>query len=212
MKPCEWCKKPFQPKRHGQRFCDRSCSLKWIHQSPIRNAKLSAVHRKWWQSSQGEKTRAETSARMKASNPMHNPATYRKAVASIRASGVQPIIRGGNGTGPTKAEWQLMRMFPEGVWNYGIRTGKWNGSGIPPVYKVDLGFPSIKLAIEADGPSHNTPVRRAKDRKKEAFLKGIGWTVLRYSNRAILDFRTQVTILADVEFLISRLPVTPPTA
>lgn len=143
--------------------------------------------------------------RMRTNNPMHNPASYTKAVTKIRAMGCRPIVRGGNGTGPTKAEWQLMRMFPEAVWNYGVKTGKWNGSGYPPVYKMDIAFPVIKLAIEADGGSHNNPIRRALDVKKDTFLKGLGWTVLRFSNKLILDFRTQVKILADVEFTISKL-------
>jgi very-short-patch-repair endonuclease len=106
-----------------------------------------------------------------------------------------------------------MEMFPSGVWSYGIKTGKWNGSGYPPVYKVDLAFPRVKLAIEADGSNHGTwDNRKAKDAKKDAFLAGLGWKVLRYSNRAILDFRQSVVILADVEFLISTLPDTRATA
>ena len=212
MKQCDWCKQPFQPKRKEQIFCNQACALNSIHQSPSRRAKHSERHRDWWNSQKGVKLRQKTSERMKKNPLMHDPKIYRKAVAGIRAAGCRPPVRGGNGTGPTKAEWQLMRMFPEGIWNYGIKTGKWNGSGIPPIYKVDLGFPKIRLAIEADGATHNSPSRRAKDRKKENFLKGIGWKVLRFSNREILDFHSQVQIIADVEFSISKLKATPATA
>jgi hypothetical protein len=139
----------------------------------------------------------------------------RRAAVSrgLKAIGHRPKVRGGNGTGPTKAEWQLMRMFPEGIWNYAIKTGCWNGSGYPPVYKVDLGFPDEKLAIEADGGTHGTwDNRKEKDLKKDKFLKDLGWKVLRYSNREILDFRSSVQILADVEFIISKSRATRATA
>lgn len=133
-------------------------------------------------------------------------AAHGKSISmKLKDIGHRPMIRGGNGTGPTKAEWQLLRMFPEGTLNYPVKTGKWNGSGFPPIYKVDFAIPAIKLAIEADGGSHGALKRKAADRKKAQFLEGLGWTVLRFSNAQILDFKTQVQVLADVESIISKL-------
>jgi hypothetical protein len=143
---------------------------------------------------------------MMTDNPMRSKVCSNKVSAALKASGHCPKVRGGNGTGPSKAEWQLIRMFPEAQWNFGIKTGKWNGSGYPPCYKVDLAFPDIKLAIEADGSSHtNWNGRKAKDRKKEKFLAGLGWTVLRLSNKTILDFKQQRFVMDSVRFTISKL-------
>jgi hypothetical protein len=208
MKVCELCKGEFNARVSKIRFCSPSCASKHIHNRPemreFYSTKLREAHQRnpRWQQAQAE--------RMKRNNPMHNSASYEKAVAKIRAMGCRPIVRGGNGTGPSKAEWQLMRMFPESVWNYAIKTGMKAGSGYPQCYKADVAFPGIKLAIEADGGSHNNPARRAKDKKKQEFLERVlGWKVLRFSNKQILDFRTQLDILRDVEFIISTLKDTP---
>jgi len=131
---------------------------------------------------------------------------------ALKRIGHKPKIRGGNGTGPTKAETALIEMLSGAVWNYGIHTGKWNGSGYPPIYKVDCALPAIKLAIEADGNSHCSSNRKSKDRKKQEFLAGLGWTVLRFSNRAILDARTSAQVLRDIRFTISKLKSTQVTA
>jgi very-short-patch-repair endonuclease len=76
---------------------------------------------------------------------------------------------------------------------------------------MDVALPHLKLAIEADGHHHNAPGSRAKDAKKDAFVKGLGWTVLRFTNEAILDARTAVGVLADIEFTISKLEGTQAT-
>jgi very-short-patch-repair endonuclease len=68
-----------------------------------------------------------------------------------------------------------------------VKTKKPAGSGFPPCYKVDIGEPTLKIAIEVDGMSHNSLERRKQDRKKEAFLRGLGWTVLRFSNREVTE-------------------------
>jgi very-short-patch-repair endonuclease len=112
----------------------------------------------------------------------------RKASKRLKEIGWKPPVRGGNGCGPTKAEKMLISILPqELIWNYGIKTGKWNGSGYPPVYKVDIAIPEIRLAIEADGNSHCSFSQKRKDLKKDQFLEGLGWTVVRLSNKRILN-------------------------
>jgi len=53
--------------------------------------------------------------------------------------------------------------------------------------QIDLGDPALMLAIEIDGGSHNALERRAQDAKKEAFLIGLGWTVLRFLNADVIQ-------------------------
>lgn len=221
---CRNCKKPFVAKHpwRPQEFCTSACAgqhmltdptsrTAFYTQARLQKIMISrravpgqmeriakAMHKglKNWRGNLTEKEKLEFNA---------------KISQRLKAAGHCPKVRGGNGTGPTKAEWQLMRMFPEGIWNYPVKTGKWNGSGIPPVYKLDLGFPNIKLGIEVDGLSHCALERKAKDVKKTNCLKELGWTVLRYTNKQVLDFRVQVQILADIESTISMLSPTTAT-
>jgi very-short-patch-repair endonuclease len=102
-------------------------------------------------------------------------------------------------------------MFPEAKWNHAVKTGMKAGSGYPQCYKLDVAIPSVRLGIEADGAKHNNPKARLLDTKKDAMLTALGWKVLRYSNKEILDFRRQIQILADVEYIISTLMATQAT-
>jgi very-short-patch-repair endonuclease len=58
--------------------------------------------------------------------------------------------------------------------------------GMPSHYKIDLAFPDIMLAIEIDGGSHASITRKASDQRKDRFLVGLGWTVLRFTNKEVL--------------------------
>jgi len=59
--------------------------------------------------------------------------------------------------------------------------------GISSCYKLDVANSTLKLGIELDGPSHHTPKARVLDKKKTDFLSGMGWTVLRFSNREVTN-------------------------
>ena len=52
-------------------------------------------------------------------------------------------------------------------------------------YIVDFYCADAKLVIELDGSQHFEPEKFAQDRERDAFLKGLGLCVLRYSNREI---------------------------
>ena len=59
---------------------------------------------------------------------------------------------------------------------------------------VDFFCQELMLVIEVDGVSHNKPVVQVRDKEKEAFLNGLGITVLRFQdseiypdNRDVLD-------------------------
>lgn len=61
------------------------------------------------------------------------------------------------------------------------------GSGYPTCYKIDVANPELKVAVEVDGGSHTSTTRREQDAKKDAFLRGLGWIVLRVTNRQALE-------------------------
>ena len=51
-----------------------------------------------------------------------------------------------------------------------------------PVYRLDLGWPQHKVAIEYDGAQHWTdPAQRARDIERLEFLAAQGWTIIRLS-------------------------------
>lgn len=59
--------------------------------------------------------------------------------------------------------------------------------GLPKCIYVDIANPTKKLALEVDGGSHGLLKTQEADRRKEAFLCGQGWRVLRFSNQAATE-------------------------
>ena len=117
---------------------------------------------------------------------------------------------GGNGRPPTAAEFLLWVMLQsEGfVLRAAIKTGMPRGTGYPTAYKPDLAMWGLKVAVEADGASHNGK-RRALDQKKDEFLRGLGWTVLRFTNAEILTDPAAVamTVLSTTSRLKNSTPM-----
>ena len=50
---------------------------------------------------------------------------------------------------------------------------------------ADFACPAIHLAIEVDGPSHDTPDQQAWDEMKTEYLRKSGWRVMRIKNADI---------------------------
>lgn len=142
------------------------------------------------------------SARMLRNNPMKRQEIRQKMSATLHANKHRPPVRGGNGTGATKAELAIaeaMGMQMQII----VPVGKGRGHGWPTHYKIDVGCAERKVAIEVDGASHAALSRQAQDAKKDAFLRGLGWIVLRVTNRQALT---------ELESTISRLKALTPTS
>lgn len=54
-------------------------------------------------------------------------------------------------------------------------------------YKADLADPAKMLVVELDGASHRSPKSRELDAKKDRALSLLGWSVLRFSNREVME-------------------------
>src|SRR6185436_10700947 len=106
------------------------------------------------------------SERMKANNPMRNPETRHKMIASNK--GRTFLARGGNGqlTMQQKALRDATGLPVEFV----ITTGpvKHLFPSLPNHYKVDLADPLRKLAIEIDGKTHKLKKWKFFDKRKTA--------------------------------------------
>jgi hypothetical protein len=133
-----------------------------------------------------ETNRRLASARMKARNPMRSQAIRDKVRATLVAMNHKPRTRGGNGTGPTAAQkmladalgWEMERAIPTKIPG---------GFGFPTAYKVDIANAEKMVAVEVDGNSHCAIARKAQDKKKMQVLASLGWTVLRFTNRAVTE-------------------------
>ncbi|HEX4903414.1 MAG TPA: type IV toxin-antitoxin system AbiEi family antitoxin domain-containing protein [Acidimicrobiales bacterium] len=53
------------------------------------------------------------------------------------------------------------------------------------VYRIDFAYPCILLAVEVDGPHHRLDPVRARDRRRDAYLRSLGWEVLRFDEEAV---------------------------
>ncbi|WP_343487894.1 endonuclease domain-containing protein [Allomuricauda sp. d1] len=54
-------------------------------------------------------------------------------------------------------------------------------------YIVDFYCASEKLIIELDGQGHLNPTAEEKDQKRDNYLEGLGFTVLRFENKMVFD-------------------------
>ena len=118
---------------------------------------------------------------------MEDPETRAKVSRTLKAQGHAPRVRGGNGRGMTAPQSVLLEALDDG-WAAELTVSlKPRPAGYPSHYKLDVGNTTLRIGIEADGPSHRS--RKQLDVKKDAMLTSLGWTVLRFWNWEILDWR-----------------------
>lgn len=53
------------------------------------------------------------------------------------------------------------------------------------VYRLDFAWPEVRLDVEIDGPRHRRPDVAANDRRRDAYLRSVGWEVLRFDEEAV---------------------------
>ena len=59
--------------------------------------------------------------------------------------------------------------------------------------ELDFAIPELKINIEADGSYwHNK--RKNKDRKRDYYLKTLGWQTLRFSEQEIFNKRSEIKL------------------
>lgn len=200
-RPCDCCEIVFvQRKNWMARFCSPRCSTLWWQRQPTFRAKIytkssaekAGAARKAWLSSDSPKAKAEIE-RIRALNPATNPEVQAKISAKLREIGHRPPIRGGNGSPPPIPQALLhSALGPAWTMEFVVKTGK-RSEGLPHHYKIDIANPEMMVAIEVDGLSHSAIARQHQDQRKDSFLISAGWKVLRFSNRAILDWMASGT-------------------
>ena len=190
---CAVCGKDFEH-LHKRKCCSRSCSAslggrgnKGNTRSETVKKKISQTHLALSQTDAGKERAQASSKRMTNNNPSKNPETMSKIMETRRKNGTHDCIkhnRGGNGHLTIPQTLLASRLTPLFEIEVGINTR--NLPNVPWVYKVDLAYKKIKLAIEIDGKGHRLASVKAKDKKKMETLSLLGWTVLRFTNEEIL--------------------------
>lgn len=185
-KSCAWCRRSFSfrslgPKNNEKRrFCSNPCAASWRNAQPGR---IDAFN-EWMRGIRGVVLRGrsnpESSARMKANNPMSRPEIVEKARAKLK--GRTFLARGGNSK---LTKQQLLVADSLGLPTevaIVTREVRDNFESLPPCYKVDIASVPHRLAIEIDGNSHRMKKWKFLDKRKTAVLTALGWTVIRFWN------------------------------
>ena len=179
----------FRSKKRGWGYCSKECAVKGGHKKDVwteeRRKKAAETMKRT-----NEKYHDYISERMKTNNPMSRPEVRAKISKRLKEIGHCPKIRCGNGQGLTVPQQNLLIALSkhfEVYAEYPIPTKMKKGSGYPTCYKVDIGIPENMLAVEVDGNSHCAIERQQQDKKKDSFLNGLGWTVLRFKNKQVTE-------------------------
>lgn len=129
-----------------------------------------------------------SSKRMNKNNPMWMPGIKEKATNTNKMLGTRPLIRGGNGQEMPVAQRVLLSALGAGWYaEHVVNTKMKRDSGYPTCYKIDIANPIKKIAIEVDGTSHGSTLVKQRDLKKEKFLINLGWVVIRFKNKEIMN-------------------------
>lgn len=189
-KICPECGRVFYLKPMGQssakqKFCSPGCNVRYRFRDP-EVGRLYA-ERMWRGGNGWEGTkRPDIAERMRIKNPMYDPGVKERARQAL--VGRTFLSRGGNGQ-LTSQQIVLCQALglPEPDMEFVIPTAqaKPHFESLPTSYKVDIGIPDVKLAIEVDGKTHKLKKWRFLDRRKTAVLNFLGWTVLRFWNEEV---------------------------
>ena len=160
--------------RTGRAYCSKECAKKYM--SKISSETMARTNRKY------------ASTRMKERNPMRLAEVREKVSKTLKTLNHKPPYQGGNGKPLPLPE----KILLEKLKNWGfvsqccVKTGHYHDQ-YPPCYKIDVGNSLLKIGIEADGISHKSISRQIQDKKKDEFLRGLGWKILRFKNEEIME-------------------------
>lgn len=171
-----WQRRSQGKKHNAQKYC-LACS---------RAKGMRAAYRYW-----KGRHNPHAAARMRGpKNPMHNPEYVEKM--RLKMVGRTFLARGGNSK-ITPQQERVATFFQAPV-EFAVPTKSVRGQfpSLPPCYKVDVGFPDVRLAVEIDGNSHKLKKWKFLDHRKTAVLNALGWCVLRFWNQEVDEDIDQV--------------------
>jgi hypothetical protein len=128
--------------------------------------------------------------RIRKLNPTADPDVRLKISQTLKNMRWKPIKQGGNGTPLPIPQSKLLKLLGK-MWysEYAVPLGK-RKIGYPTCYKIDIAYPEKMIGIEVDGYSHCS--RKELDKKKTQKLNSLGWKILRFSNKEIMESEQEV--------------------
>lgn len=69
-------------------------------------------------------------------------------------------------------------------------------------YRLDIAFPSLRVAIEVDGPHHQRPDIAVRDTFRDAWLRDRGWVVFRVNTGDTLE--DQLSRVSEIVHVLKR--------
>lgn len=117
------------------------------------------------------------------SNSTQSPEVREKISRTMKAIGHAPRIRGGNGKLTRPQKMLLKRLGTGWVVEHAVPVHNCQCHSLPKHLKIDIAHPGRMIAIELDGPSHQSPQRRLQDSQKTVYLAQSGWSVFRITNQ-----------------------------
>lgn len=175
-------------KKTGRCYCSKECSRKYFGRSI--SAILTKKPMAYTCSECGNEFKMKNKARQ-----LHFKKTGKvycsDKCAKINMLSALSDLGGGRGKGrmPTKAQAILAGLLcweMEHIVTTGIKMLN-NPLCLPTSYSIDIANSDLKIAIEVDGYHHYQAAFKEKDAKKDMFLSSIGWTVIRFFNKEVLD-------------------------
>ena len=180
---CAWCSSPFVASAaQRKRFCDTRCSAKWRMSLPHIKDIMRASIPKSAATRRGV-PRPDAAVRMRLKNPMSDPEVRERARQKL--VGRTFLSRGGNGKTTPEQEAVANALGLPMEFPIPTADAKNHFPSLPTSYKVDVGCPTTKVAIEVDGASHRTKKWQFLDARKTSVLEHLGWCVLRFSNEEV---------------------------
>ena len=109
-----------------------------------------------------------------------------KVARTLRTMGHRPPWLGGKGRGLTEPQRRLASALGS-RWATEFQLLTKGAVLLPYCIYADLANPFEKVWIEVDGPSHGTRKTKESDARRDDWLRSQGWTVLRFTNREVMD-------------------------
>ncbi len=59
-------------------------------------------------------------------------------------------------------------------------------------FRIDFAYVEVHLGVEIDGPHHRDPEVQARDQRRDAYLRSLGWEILRFDEDTVMFAPTAV--------------------
>ena len=201
---CNICNKPLTLDQcnRGIKTCSAKCAYQYRRIKYGYNVSPEALERIKQKCSErskelwkNEEFRNKVKIRMTENNPSHNPEVIKKALQTKEKNNnlhVWKGQRGGNGKISNAENCLLSFCTSLGfLYNKAIATStirkQFPNEHYGNNYKPDFTNFDIKLCIEIDGDTHNSPKVRELDKKKEFCLSLLGYKTIRFTNQQVFE-------------------------